>query len=68
MRPLSWGGVDRKEISGRAQSAGDAQCAMLGPRGIEDTFELVKHEILAKNKKVRHTLSASKYNISFNHL
>ena len=68
MRPLSWGGVDRKEIGRRAWSAGDARCAMLRPRGIKDTFELVKHEILAKNKKVKHTLSVSKYNISFNHL
>ena len=45
MRPLNWG---EKEIDGRAQSAGDARCATLGPQGIEDTFKLVKHENLTE--------------------
>ena len=50
MKPQNWGEVDQKEIGGWAQSAGDAQCAMLGPQGIKDTFELVKHENLSKKK------------------
>ena len=69
MRSLNRGEVYQKEIGGRARSAGDAQCAMLGLQGIKDTFELVKHELFnQKKKKMKPTSSASKYNICFNHL